>query len=100
MRDEYFCRRARVQALLDGVPGCCVPAPEGGFFAMVDIRELGMPSDEVRRALLEKAGVVVAHGSAYGACGEGTLRVSFASGGMVLAEGLARLRSGLMEIVA
>ena len=49
-------------------------------------------------ALLEEHGVVVAHGSAYGEGGEGTLRVSFASGGQNLANGLERLRTGLAAL--
>ena len=43
---------------------CC--APEGGFFAMADVRELGLPSDEIRKRLLHDHGVVVVHGAAYG----------------------------------
>ena len=39
---------------------------EGGLFVMVDVRGLGLPSDEVRRFLLHEAGVVVIHGAAYG----------------------------------
>jgi aspartate aminotransferase len=49
----------------------------------------------VRRCLLHEHGVVVAHGSAYGAGGEGMLRVSFASGGDNLSRGLELLRRGL-----
>jgi aspartate/methionine/tyrosine aminotransferase len=45
--------------------------------------------------LLNDAGVAVVHGAAYGPAGEGTLRVSFASGGDTLARGLAKLRDGL-----
>jgi aspartate/methionine/tyrosine aminotransferase len=39
----------------------------------------------------------VVNGSAYGPSGEGTLRVSFASGGTTLERGLERLRRGLLE---
>ena len=46
----------------------------------------------------QRHGVVVAHGSAYGPGGEGTLRVSFASGGDNLARGLERLRAGLSAL--
>jgi bifunctional pyridoxal-dependent enzyme with beta-cystathionase and maltose regulon repressor activities len=42
--------------------------------------------------------VAVMHGSAYGPGGEGTLRVSFASGGRTLSEGLERLRAGLLAL--
>jgi aspartate/methionine/tyrosine aminotransferase len=69
--------------------------PEGGFFAMVDARETGVPSEQLRLRLLNDAGVAVIHGAAYGPGGEGTLRVSFASGGDTLARGLERLRAGL-----
>ena len=65
---------------------------------MLDVRGLGMPSDEVRRCLLNEAGVVVLHGAAYGSGGEGTLRVSFAAGGETLSDGLQRLRTGLTEL--
>ena len=51
-----------------------------------------------RLRLLREHGVVVAHGSAYGPGGEGTLRVSFATGGDVLARGLDRLRTGLASL--
>ncbi|MBI3681654.1 MAG: pyridoxal phosphate-dependent aminotransferase [Acidobacteria bacterium] len=95
MRLEYARRRAAVCERLAAFNGCRVIAPEGGFFAMLDIRALGRPSNDVRRHLLEHAGVVVVHGAAYGPAGEGTLRVSFASGGDTLAQGLERLRRGL-----
>jgi aspartate aminotransferase len=81
-----------------GVPQVRTLDPEGGFFTMVDVRETGLSSNDVRLRLLEQHGVVVAHGSAYGAGGEGTLRVSFASGGENLARGLERLREGLSRL--
>jgi aspartate aminotransferase len=98
MREEYTRRRAQVIAALTGIPGVRVLPPEGGFFAMVDVRDMGMPSNEIRRILMHANGVVVVHGSAYGPAGEGTLRVSFASGGNNLTRGLAALREGLARI--
>ena len=98
MRREYTRRRDLVLEGLSGVPGCRMLVPEGGFFVMADVRGLEISSDEVRRRLLEEHGVVVIHGAAYGVCGEGTLRVSFASGGDVLRDGVGRLRAGLEAI--
>jgi aspartate/methionine/tyrosine aminotransferase len=95
MRDEYARRRHLVCESLATVPGVAVHAPEGGFFAMLDVRNLGRTSDEIRRRLLHDAGVVVVHGAAYGDAAEGTLRLSFASGGEPLASGLSRLRQEL-----
>jgi aspartate/methionine/tyrosine aminotransferase len=100
MTAEYQARRDRVVERLSGIPGV-EPLPcEGGLFVMVDIRKLGMPSDEVRKFLLREVGVVVLHGAAYGPGGEGTLRVSFAAGGETLERGLDRLREGLMRLAA
>ena len=65
---------------------------------MVDLRARGISSNDARRRLLNEFGVVVAHGSAYGDGGEGTLRVSFASGGENLKLGLERLRQGLAAL--
>ncbi len=98
MRREYGQRRAQVLESLAGIPGVDVMAPEGGFFAMADARKLGVPSAEIRTRLLHEYGVVVVHGAAYGPGGEGTLRVSFATGGDALTQGLARLREGLTRI--
>jgi aspartate aminotransferase len=95
MRSEYTRRRATAIQALEGLPRVGALPPEGGFFVMADVRGLGQPSDAIRRKLLREHGVVVIHGSAYGPAGEGTLRVSFASGGENLARGLKRLREGL-----
>ena len=98
MRLEYARRRREVMGALDGMPRVRVMPPEGGFFAMVDIRDTGITSDEARRRLLNDFGVAVVHGAAYGPGGEGTLRVSFGSGGDSLSRGLERLRQGLSAL--
>lgn len=98
MREEYARRREHVLTALNGIPGVRLLAPEGGFFAMADVRDLRISSEEIRRRLMREYGVVVAHGSAYGPGGEGTLRISFARGGEALARGLAQLRDGLAHI--
>ena len=98
MVSEYARRRTQVLSTLGGLPHARVLGPEGGFFAMVDVRTTGLSSDEIRRRLLHEHGVAVVHGSAYGPGGEGTLRVSFASGGDTLADGLDRLARGLARL--
>jgi aspartate/methionine/tyrosine aminotransferase len=98
MRHEYAPRRQLILTTLADVPGVRVLAPEGGFFAMLDVRQTGMSSNEIRQRLLNDHGVAVVHGAAYGPAGEGTLRVSFGSGGDTLARGLAQLRDGLRAL--
>ena len=87
MHAEYTRRR---QFVLAAMPNFL--PPEGGFFAMLDVRHLGIPSDKIRKRLLTEFGIVVVHGAAFGPAGEGTLRVSFASGGAVLERGIEALR--------
>jgi aspartate/methionine/tyrosine aminotransferase len=106
MAAEFQARRDLVIGELQGIPGVLPLIPDGGLFVMVNLRGLSgesttrnIDSDEVRRYLLEQHGVVVIHGSAYGACGEGFLRVSFAAGGPTLEEGLARLRIGFADVI-
>ena len=98
MRNEYAARRGQVLGAFAALPRVRALPPEGGFFAMLDVREIGIPSNEIRRRLLDDAGVAVVHGAAYGPGGEGTLRVSFGSGGDALTEGLRRLREGLLVL--
>ena len=100
MAVEYQIRRDRVIAQLQDIPGVKPLTPEGGLFVMVDVRGLKMPSEAIRRFLLREAGVIVLHGSAYGPRGEGFLRVSFASGGEILEQGLVQLRDGLLRLAA
>jgi aspartate/methionine/tyrosine aminotransferase len=99
MRQEYTRRREQVLGRLAGIKGVEVLPPEGGFFAMTDVRKSPIPSNEIRKRLMNEDGVVVVHGAAYGPGGEGTLRVSFASGGDTLTRGLDRLSEGLTRIM-
>jgi aspartate/methionine/tyrosine aminotransferase len=100
MVTELQGRRDRVVTALQGIPGVQALVPEGGLFVMVDVSRLGRSSEEVRRFLLHEAGVAVVHGAAFGAAGEGTLRISFAAGGSTLEQGLERLRQGLQRLSA
>jgi aspartate aminotransferase len=98
MRDHYAERRRAVSEALKDVAGIDVLAPEGGFFTMLDVSRSGRTSDDVRKLLLHEYGVAIVHGAAYGEGGEGTLRVSFATGGETLARGLQLLKEGLQGI--
>jgi aspartate/methionine/tyrosine aminotransferase len=95
MREEYTRRRGDVLSALTGIPRVRVLAPEGGFFAMVDVSGVPGTSNEIRQRLLCQHGVAVMHGAAYGPAGEGMLRVSFAGSGDTLRKDMLRLREGL-----
>jgi len=79
MRAAFMERRdVLVEALgaIDGIR-CCLP--KGAFYAFPDISSFGIPSEEFASRLLDEAGVAAAHGTAFGAFGEGYLRLSYAT---------------------
>lgn len=53
--------------------------PYGAFYIFPCIREFGMSSDDFAMRFLEEEGVAAVPGSAFGRCGEGYLRISYAS---------------------
>ncbi len=52
--------------------------PFGAFYVFPDIRKFGMTSDEFASRLLYEEKIAVVPGTAFGACGEGFLRISYA----------------------
>ena len=52
--------------------------PYGAFYVFPCIREFGMTSDEFANRLLKEEKVAVVPGTAFGDCGEGFLRISYA----------------------
>lgn len=52
--------------------------PYGAFYVFPCIKEFGMTSDEFATRLLEEEKVAVVPGTAFGDCGEGFLRISYA----------------------
>ena len=52
--------------------------PFGAFYVFPCIKEFGMSSDEFATRLLEEENVAVVPGSAFGDCGEGFVRISYA----------------------
>ena len=52
--------------------------PYGAFYVFPCIREFGMTSDEFATRFLEEEKVAVVPGTAFGDCGEGYLRISYA----------------------
>lgn len=52
--------------------------PFGAFYVFPCIKEFGMSSDDFAMRLLEEEHVAVVPGTAFGECGEGFLRISYA----------------------
>lgn len=65
--------------------------PFGAFYVFPDIRKFGMTSDEFASRLLYEEKIAVVPGTAFGECGEGFLRISYAYSLEDLKVALARL---------
>lgn len=93
MRESYRRGRDEVTSALAGCPALRVVAPEGAFYAFVDVRPTGLDDDQFSRLLLEREEVAVVPGRAFGDEGAGFVRLSYAGDPAELREGLRRLRS-------
>jgi aminotransferase len=77
MRDAYDKRRRFVDHALRSMGLECYE-PFGAFYVFPCIKSLGMTSDEFATKLLMEEKVAVVPGTAFGECGEGYLRISYA----------------------
>jgi aspartate/methionine/tyrosine aminotransferase len=89
-RRDFLVSALRQEAGLEAI------TPEGAFYSMVDTRAYGT-SMQVAEAMLE-AGVITVPGAAFGAEGEGYLRVSFCAEEEILSEGVRRMNTALERL--
>ncbi|OGK76587.1 MAG: aspartate aminotransferase [Candidatus Rokubacteria bacterium GWC2_70_16] len=88
---EFKRRRDVIVEGLNRLPGVSCRSPRGAFYVFPNITALGRPSAEVAAALLNEAGVAVLGGSAFGAYGEGYLRLSYANSEANIRKALGRM---------
>jgi aminotransferase len=79
MRREYRRRRDFLVGALNSM-GLETAMPKGAFYLFPSIRSTGMTSEDFALRLLKDHGVALVPGSAFGACGEGFVRISYATG--------------------
>lgn len=96
MRDAYRRRRDVALAVLDA-GGIAYVRPRGAFYLMTDITASCTTSAKFALQLLQRAGVAVVPGSAFGGCGEGMVRISLAASAADVAEGVTRLVAELIR---
>ena len=77
MREEYNGRRRFLMHRFHEMGLKCFE-PYGAFYVFPSIQEFGMTSEEFATKLLEQQKVAVVPGTAFGDCGEGFLRISYA----------------------
>ncbi|WP_036242182.1 MULTISPECIES: pyridoxal phosphate-dependent aminotransferase [Megasphaera] len=90
MRQEYDSRRKVIYEGLKKI-GLNVFEPKGAFYIFPDIRSTGMTSAEFCERLVKEEKVAVVPGSAFGASGEGFIRISYAASMETIKEALNRM---------
>jgi len=92
---EFRRRRDLVVAGLNDIEGFRCTMPDGAFYAFPNIVGTGMKSREVADFLLYEAGVAALSGTAFGANGEGYLRLSYANSYENLEKALERVKQAM-----
>ena len=92
MRDEYNMRRRYVINALKELDIPCY-VPKGAFYVFPNIKQFNMSSEDFALDLLNKEKVVVVPGTAFGDCGEGFIRISYAYSLEDLKEAFRRIKN-------
>ncbi len=96
MRTQYDMRRRYLVKCFNEMGLTCFE-PEGAFYVFPCISSTGMTSEDFCQQLLYDKKVAVVPGTAFGDCGEGFVRVSYAYSVEHLQEAIKRIRSFLQE---
>ena len=91
MRDQYDLRRRYLLGELRSMGLECFE-PEGAFYIFPSIESTGLSSEEFCERLLHEQEVAVIPGSAFGASGEGHIRISYSYSMNHLREACSRMK--------
>ena len=97
MREEYNGRRRYLMHRFKEMGLECFE-PFGAFYVFPCIKEFGMTADEFATKLLESQKVAVVPGTAFGDCGEGFIRISYAYSLDVLRKAMDRMEAFITEL--
>lgn len=97
MRESYNQRRRYLMYAFKEMGLDCFE-PYGAFYTFPSIKRFGMSSDEFATRLLMEEKVAVVPGTAFGECGEGYLRISYAYSLDNLKEALGRIQRFIQRL--
>ena len=97
MRNEYDRRRRFLLNAFQEMGIECFE-PFGAFYMFPSIKKFGMSSDEFATRLLKEEKIAVVPGTAFGDCGEGFLRISYAYSIEDLKAALERIESFIKKL--
>jgi aspartate aminotransferase len=90
MHDEFDMRRNYMYDRISKIPNITAVKPQGAFYVLVNISQLGLTSQNFTDRLLSKANVAVVPGAAFG--DDRTVRLSYATSIDVIKKGLDRFQ--------
>jgi aspartate aminotransferase len=90
MRDEFSMRRNYMFDRITKIPNITAVKPDGAFYVLVNISQLGLSSQNFADRLLSKANVAVVPGAAFG--DDRTVRLSYATSIDIIKKGLDRFQ--------
>ncbi|MEM7301690.1 MAG: pyridoxal phosphate-dependent aminotransferase [Pseudomonadota bacterium] len=93
MVSTYRSRARAAVSALQHVPKISLRAPESGMFVLADVQKTGLSSSEFCQHLFHEQRVSVLNGTAFGACCDGFVRLSFAVSDADIEEGCQRIGS-------
>jgi len=99
MREAYRQRRDLVCESLADCPGVRALKPDGGMFVMVDIRETGLSAQAFADRLLDRHGVSVLAGEAFGPSAAGHIRLGLVVGAAPLRDACQRIARCAQELM-
>ena len=97
MRESYDKRRHFLLKAFEEMGLPCFE-PRGAFYMFPCIKEFGLTSDEFATRLLQEEKLAVVPGTAFGDCGEGFLRISYAYSIEELREAMGRINSFVQRL--
>ncbi len=97
MRLEYEQRRNVIVRRLNDMGLNCFK-PRGAFYAFPCIRSTGLNSRDFAQRLLQQQRVALVPGTAFGACGEGFVRCSYATAMNDIEEAMVRVKAFLESL--
>lgn len=99
MRQAYNGRRRYLLHAFEEMGLPCFE-PKGAFYVFPSIQKFGLSSDEFAERLLREERLAVVPGTAFGECGEGFLRISYAYSLEDLKKALERLKHFIRKLEA
>jgi aspartate aminotransferase len=90
MREEFDMRRNYMIDRLSKIPNITAVKPQGAFYVLVNVSQLGLTSQNFADRLLSKSNVAVVPGAAFG--DDRTIRLSYATSIDIIKKGLDRFQ--------